>query len=275
MGLDLFRYNYDRDIHILIAQRKQTLFIGPIIFHYIHRSPPKKERQDFKGDEKLPFWGWHCFTMPPIHKMPQGSPNILNIIFYTRNMMDVKKTQKLQLCKFGRITVILLKTWQSPSCYSAYFLSAHAANSFSSEFWHHVTISKFSFLAIFITNTFPPSSEITHIHFLAGGAWSRRWFEAGEEQLLGVCTADARIFLKTCATALEKPRRLHTAAGEQPGLHISVWRSHPWPYLLICRLWTIPPCSSGWYACVTYLFPIFFSSGRSFYGISLPSCACW
>lgn len=93
MGLDLFRYNYDRDIHILIAQGKQTLFIGPIIFHYIHHSPPIKERQDFKGDEKLPFWGWHCFTMPPIHKMPQGSPNILNIIFYTRNMMDVKKKQ--------------------------------------------------------------------------------------------------------------------------------------------------------------------------------------
>lgn len=56
--------------------------------------------------------------------------------------------------------MILLKTWQSPSCYSAYFLSAHAANSFSSEFWHHVTISKFSFLAIFITNTSPPPPPV-------------------------------------------------------------------------------------------------------------------
>lgn len=140
--------------------------------------------------------------------------------------------------------------------------------------WPSVSLAFWQYSSLILPPP-PPSSEITHIHFLAGGAWSRRWFEAGEEQLLGVCTADVRIFLTTCAMALEKPCRLHTAAGEQPGLHISVWRSHPWPYLLICRLWTNPPCSSGWYACVTYLFPIFFSSGRSFYGISLPSCACW
>lgn len=99
----------------------------------------------------------------------------------------------------------------------------------SSELLHHVTVSKFSFLAIFITKTFPTGSEITRIHFLVGRAWSRRWFEAHEEQLLGVYTGGTRMFFKTCVTALEKPRRLHTAAGEQPGLHISVQRPRPWP----------------------------------------------
>lgn len=89
IGLDLFRCNYDRDSHILIVQGKQAVVIGPIIFPYICPSQKQKKRQDFKGDEKLPFWGWRYLTMPPMHKMPQGSPDILNIIFYTRNMMDV------------------------------------------------------------------------------------------------------------------------------------------------------------------------------------------
>ena len=55
MGLDLFRYNCDCDIHILIVQGKQAVATGPIVFPYIHPSPLPKKREDVKGDEKLPF----------------------------------------------------------------------------------------------------------------------------------------------------------------------------------------------------------------------------
>lgn len=114
----------------------------------------------------------------------------------------------------------------------------------------------------------PSSSEITHIRFLVGGARSRRWLE----QLSGVYTAGTGMFCKTRAAAPERPRRPRGAAGEQRAPHSSPRRARPRPWLLLRRLRSIPPRSSARWACIGYLFSsFFFSSGRSFYGILLPT----
>lgn len=72
--------------------------------------------------------------------------------------------KRLQLCRPGRITAIVLEIWQSPSCSSACFLSGCAETASIGiqailRFLHPVTGSEFSFLVVFISVTFPPAQK--------------------------------------------------------------------------------------------------------------------
>lgn len=78
-------------------QEKAAVFMRPIIFLYMHSSPPPQNIG--KGDDKFLF---EDDTLA----MAQGSPHTLHKS-YTRDVMDVKKT--LQLCRPGRITTIVLE----------------------------------------------------------------------------------------------------------------------------------------------------------------------